>query len=100
MPEPQQGEAKISGEGGVRADSYVLRTLRQDGLAFGVLLLLFGGVIAAIPCCFVRGVGGNVMAAGIVVVLFVATEKMLPKIRALPSPTLHRILTLLGLEEH
>jgi hypothetical protein len=95
----QSGEGAIHGEGGVRVKEIVLRDFKQDGFAFGILLFLVGGIISIVPCAYIRGVGGNIVAGGIAVLLYVGMSRLIPKIRKSNSPALHAALRLLWLEE-
>jgi len=71
---PQPGSSVSAGRGGGTSSglgvSVQWAIFKENSFQFGVVLLIFG-LLLAIPCSsFIRGIAGNVLAAGLVVVLF------------------------------
>jgi hypothetical protein len=99
-PPPVTSQAAGTAGGGskARAVGFWWKEVIQESLLFGAILLIVGFVLV-IPCnSFIRGVAGNIVAAGIVFILFAGVKPLADWMRKSPDPIIDRLARCLRLK--
>jgi hypothetical protein len=96
--EIRQGVATGGGVSEAQAVGSWWKEVSQDSLLFGAILVFVGSVVA-IPCIsFIRGVAGNIVAAGIVFILFGCVKLLADWMRKSQDPQIDRLARRLRLK--
>jgi hypothetical protein len=80
------------------AVGFWFKEFSQESQLFGGILLIAGFVLAILCNSFIRGVAGNIVAAGIVFILFGWVKLLADWMRKSPAPRIDRLARWLSLK--